>query len=753
MSRRTRDLFENIHSEGGLLPPDLLKRIAEGDKGIPGLSPQSYHLAKGERLNEMINRSWNRLLGAWASFREAAEQLAASSADAGVTRDRWLSILFQELGYGRLEATPKAREIKGKAYPISHFRHASPIHLIGFRTKLDERTRGVRGAATQSPHSLVQEFLNRSDNHLWGFLSNGLQLRLLRDNVSLTLQAYVEFDLEGMMEGEAYADFALLWQLTHQSRVEPRARASAGEGDQVASTEPQAPRPEECWLEQWSRVADQQGTRIREDLRLGVQKAIVALGRGFLAWPKNDRLREALRTGKVEKQAYYRELLRVVYRLLFLFVAEDRELLLLPEIDTKPEARQRYAGWYSTRRLRQLAERRRGSPHPDLYRGLRVVMQKLGSDTGCPELGLPALGSFLWSRETIPNLAEADIANRGLLEAVRALAFTEQDRRLRAVDYRNLGSEELGSIYESLLELHPEVDTQAHHFELRTAAGHERKATGSYYTPTSLIRCLLDSALEPALDAACQRENPERAILDLKVCDPACGSGHFLIAAAHRMARRLAAVRTGEDEPAPEAQRTALRDVIGRTLYGVDMNPMAVELCKVNLWMESIDPGLPLTFLASHIRCGNALVGTTRALMGDQVPDAAWVVLEGDNKKVTASLKRQNKAEIAGQRRLPFGPPSEPAELREAMQAVEQAPDADAGGVGREGGEVGGTTRLAGVRAREARRRCLVRGVPLAQGQAWVGRGCSTDDCHLARAPRQGGAGTCGAGRDHAPAS
>src|SRR5213079_827745 len=190
--------------------------------------------------------------------------------------------------------------------------------------------------------------------------------------------------------------------------------------------------------------------------------------------------------------------------------------------------------------------------------------------------------------------------------------------------------EELGSVYESLLELHPVLHIEAAKFELQTAGGNERKTSGSYYTPTSLITCLLDSALDPVLDEACASTDPEKAILDLKVCDPACGSGHFLIAAAHRIARRLAAIRTGEPEPSPEAVRTALRQVVGRCIYGVDLNPMAVELCKVSLWMEALEPGKPLSFLDAHIKCGNALLGTTPKLIAEGVPDDAFQPLMGD---------------------------------------------------------------------------------------------------------------------------
>ena len=112
--------------------------------------------------------------------------------------------------------------------------------------------------------------------------------------------------------------------------------------------------------------------------------------------------------------------MRLVYRLLFLFVAEDRSLLLLPG-EERETARLRYVRYYSTARLRRLAERRTGTRHGDLYVTLRLAMQKLGSDTGCPELALPALGSFLFSPTAMSDIERCDIANHDLLDAVRAL--------------------------------------------------------------------------------------------------------------------------------------------------------------------------------------------------------------------------------------------------------------------------------------------------------------------------------------------
>ncbi|GIW76100.1 MAG: hypothetical protein KatS3mg104_1163 [Phycisphaerae bacterium] len=602
-----RNAFTTIRTDGGLLPADLLLRIAEGDRSIGGLTPESYHLTKSERLNEAATRAWNRLQGAWEGFRAGMDKLPESETGTTLTRERWLLILFQELGYGRLQ-TAKSIEIHGKTYPVSHIWQSVPIHLVSFRQEIDRRTPGARGAARVSPHSLVQELLIRGDDYLWGFVSNGLRLRLLRDNASLTRAACVEFDLQSMMEGQVYSDFFLLFLLCHQSRVE------APEGKTV----------EHCWLERWYNTSLKEGTRVLDHLRDGVEKAIEALGGGFLGHPANTALREKLRAGTLTTQDYYRQVLRVVYRLLFLFVAEDRDLLLRPagEDARLAAARDLYTRHYSSQRLRRLAEKRRSARHADLYRALRLVFAKLHS--GCPELALPALGSYLFAPTSTPDLNDTDIANADLLAAVWNLTFTADGNVRRSVDYRNLGPEELGSVYESLLEMHPDVNLDAGRFTLNVAAGSERKTTGSYYTPTGLVNCLLDSALEPVLDEACKKPNPEQALLDLKVCDPACGSGHFLIAAAHRIAKRLAAIRAGEDEPAPESIQHALRDVVGRCIYGVDINPMAVELCKINLWLEALEPGRPLTFLDHHIRCGNSLLGTTPALMKRGIPDDAF---------------------------------------------------------------------------------------------------------------------------------
>jgi hypothetical protein len=185
--------------------------------------------------------------------------------------------------------------------------------------------------------------------------------------------------------------------------------------------------------------------------------------------------------------------------------------------------------------------------------------------------------------------------------------------------------------------------------------------------------------LEPVLNEAASQPDPEKAILDLKICDPACGSGHFLISAGHRIAKKLASVRIGDNEPSTEDVRKALRDVIERCLYGVDINPMTVELCKVSLWMEAVVPGKPLSFLEHHIREGNSLLGTTPGLLRRGIPDEAFEPIEGDDKAVCRDYRKRNKSQRLGQEEMfnafDGNPWERQGNLAATMRNVDHMPD------------------------------------------------------------------------------
>lgn len=624
----SRDLTA-VRSVGALLPSDLLPRVAAGDPDLGGFSGRDYHLAAGESPREAANRAWAYLVGVWPSFQDALTRLPEGDAAVGLTRERWLQVLFRELGYGRLQTTPAGGlSAAGKTFPVSHAWGAVPIHLLGWGVDLDKRTKGVAGAAERAPHAMLQELLNRSDDHLWAVVSNGRVLRLLRDSTSLSTQSYVEFDLEAIFTGELFADFVVLFLLLHQSRVEVQSEGAP---------------PSDCWLEQWRSTAIASGARALTLLSNGVQRAIADLGTGFLRAPQNTALRARLDDESLHLADYHQALLRLVYRLLFLFVAEDRQAL--HPADADPVARSRYVEYFSTTRLRRLALRRRGTRHGDLWQAQRLVLRRLGQDDGCPELALPGLGG-IFDDDGTELFTDAELPNDALLSAVRHLSTVRpKGQPLRTVDYKNLGAEELGSIYESLLELVPRYQRTEQTFSLENLAGNDRKTTGSYYTPSSLIDLVLDETLTPLLDEAERKPDPEAALLAMSVCDPACGSGHFLVAAARRIAERLAIVRSGEIDPTPTHLQDALYDVVGSCIYGVDLNPLAAELAKVSLWLESMRPGRPLSFLDAHIKVGNALLGTTPALLAGGIPDDAYVALAGDDKPFTTALKKRNKAE------------------------------------------------------------------------------------------------------------
>ena len=493
-------------------------------------------------MRDAANRVWAYLRGAWTTYRQALAALPEGDAATALTRERFLLVLLDQLGYGRVPLTGKGGlQVGERSFPVSHVWGSVPIHLLG-RVALDTRTKGVAGAAGASPQSMVQELLNRSDEYLWAILANANTLRLLRDSTSLVGSAYVEFDLEAIFDGDLFADFLLMYSLCHQSRLEPR--------------DPEVG-PASCWLEQWRQDAVESGSRALNLLRDGVIEALQTLGSGFLTHPDNTQMRQDLADGVISVHDVNHALLRVTYRLLFTFVAEDRGALLDPAAD--PQVRRRYLDYFSTERLRRTSRRRRGGRYGDRWEALKVVWRGLGSVDGLPELGLPGIGGLFDSGELDflmgCSLSNEALQSRGALTvagartpiagvAGRSTTATSAPRNSAASTSRCWSSCPAGT-------------RPPRSYALAIASGNQRKDTGSYYTPTSLVESLLDTALDPVLDEAEKSEDPEPALLSVTVCDPACGSGHFLVGAARRIAKRVAALRTGDPEPAPEAVRSA----------------------------------------------------------------------------------------------------------------------------------------------------------------------------------------------------
>jgi hypothetical protein len=612
--------FPAIQIAGGLLGPELLEEVWKGE--AEGQKPEDFGLKSSRRLLDEMSEAFTAAREWWGVFARSLEK--EQDVSPARTAQEWLIPLLSRLGY-EVQKHPASYELSGLRLEVSYWagqpEEAPPIVLFGPAQPLDRLP--PKGSIRLTPHTLLQEFLNRSE-HLWGLVTNGRQLRLLRNSSYLRRQVYIEFDLEKTFAEGLFEDFQVLYRLVHRTRL-------------PSSTTD----PEKCYLERYYRLSIEQGGRVREKLREGVERAIILLAEGFLNHPANDALRTRLQS-TLTPQDLYHELLRLVYRILFLLVAEARGLIGGEEAPL-------YLPYYSVSRLRRLIDKQDAyTEHDDLWCGLLVLWKVLADQDLARCLGLTALNGDLFK----PILLDSCfVANRDLLRAFWHFLYYQDEaaKGLRRVNYLRLDVEELGSVYESLLDNTPEVGKAERRWTFGFRRGMDRKKTGSYYTPDELVTLVLKEALDPVVEERLRQAGPspeaqERAILSLRILDPAAGSGHFLLGAARRLARRLAQIRTGVPDPPAEEYRRAIRDVVQHTLYAVDVNPLAVELCRVALWMESHVPGPPLTFLEHRIKLGNSLVGTLRPdVLAQGIPDEAYQPKATDNRETARLAKKTNQ--------------------------------------------------------------------------------------------------------------
>lgn len=626
-------LYPSIRLEGGLFGPDMLDAVVAG--ALPGQKPADFGLEPRRNMTEEISAVFRDARAVWGVFQNRLARLPVSGDPAtSVTRDAWAVPFLGLLGF-ELRYNPRAYDVGGLSFAVSHrageAEDAPPVHIVGAGQDLGRLA--ASGRPRLAPHSLLQEFLNRTE-HIWGVVTNGRILRLLRDSTYIRRQAYVEFDLQAMFDEQRFLDFCVLYRLLHRTRFPVGMADGSG-----------------CLLETYYARAVEQGGRVREHLRDGVAECIKILADGFLSHPSNESLREEVKSGRLTDQSLYAQLLRLIYRFLFLLVAEDRGLVSPAPL---------YRKHYGVGRLRLLVEKRSAfTAHGDLWEGLRVLWKAFADEQFASLLSLASLNGELFAPL---DLDDGALSNRDLLAGFWHLANYRESPSspARRVNYSALDVEEMGSVYESLLDCHPLIQTDAAGrmgFEL--AAGSERKTTGSYYTPPELVNELVQSALVPVLGerlkAAPYPKDKEKAVLSLKVCDPACGSGHFLLAAARHLGKELARLRTSEDEPPPERVRECVRDVISHCLYGVDKNPLAVDLCRVALWIEGHTEGKPLTFLDHRIRGGDSLVGVfDLETLKKGIPEEAFKPLAGDDKEAARAALKQNRYETREGPRL-FG--------------------------------------------------------------------------------------------------
>ena len=638
----------SIHVYGHVLSDEVLHSIVNDDK-FEGNTEYDF---KSSNVSGDIDYCWTSLRRDYSYFSEQ-QDLRDSY---GTNRARHLiSHLFLNLGYNLVKQTTMS-EVNEVSYDITYkdsVLNDFPVIVVGNVAKdnsltdlskvnsLDFRAKGNH--KQRSPHATMLAYLNNTE-HTYGIISNGNTIRLLRSSGQLVKLSYIEFDLKKMIEEDKYTEFCLLYRILHATRFVSSLNSS-------------------CIFERWFNRSIESGNRIREGLSKAVQQTMQIIANAALQGEGegNEQLRNQLANKSLPVEVFNKELIHLIYRLLFLFIIEDRKLIFALEGNETPEQLEKiaysqdiYYSHYAASRLRRKSELSylHHAEFHDLWEGLMDTLALFESGDKGEPLGIQPLGGKLFNHDTLAHLKQCTISNRDLLDAFEYLdQFYDDKGSLVRINYSSLDVEEFGSVYEGILEMHPVVVIQDERRECSFSykEGFDRKSTSSYYTRPDLVQALIKTTLEPAIQERIKahpgdKQAQIRALLAMRVCDPACGSGHFVLAMARTLAWYVCQLRTGEDNPASIEYRQALREVISKCVYAVDLNPDAVELCKVVLWIEGYCAGKPLSFLDHHIRCGNSVVGLGNdfEMLLNGVPNKAFKV-NGCSKETTKLLNDFNK--------------------------------------------------------------------------------------------------------------
>lgn len=634
--------YPSVTLEGIIMHPDVLDEILQTENRFSAAE---------------ISAAYVDSRRAYESYMQALKR--PTGFDERRAIDQWARPFFSILDYHLEEVGRKENGSQVLALSHQDTEKGVPVHLRMHYRKANEKDYIQRDLDTKeegvSAHAQLQQYLN-SDDAIYGLVFNGSELRLLRDAVRMTRLSYVAFNLAQMFEQDLFADFTLLYKLLHRSMMPSR-----------SDVETKAP------IENYYHKSLESSSKIREKLAKALADtspkapnyghgAITELINGMIkADPSFLTKAELLQLSpEAAGKKLFEQALALVYRFLFLSVVEERDLTHAPEDSREREL---YMKYYSLKRLRKMVIEGRYLIEPEAHNlwedmldfsfNLFVNSSLLDNTNQSKNLKIVPLSTGIWAANKLDTIRQTKVKNEDFIKFLEPLSTFQDERKVTVpINYGALDVEELGSIYEGLLDLEAQlVCSTIGQYEFKFTKGKERGSTGSHYTPEALVQPLLQHSLDYLIAAAMEKPTPAEkleALLMLKIIDPACGSGHILLSAARRLAMAVAKVEENSEQPTEKGLRAALRKVIARNIYGIDINPMALELCKMALWLEAHAPGQPLNFLDHHLTCGDALVGlVSREELQKPIPDAAYNAGPNDDKDFASSLKKSNKLALS----------------------------------------------------------------------------------------------------------
>lgn len=554
-------------------------------------------------------KAFSRLKGKW----DLAYRILGEGSKKGETRQKWLTPLFEELGFDLQPG--KEIETEKETLKSSHMlidgNGKTPflfVDLLAWDRDLDSFAPGE--GRNNTSHKKMERLLVAGNVH-WGIISNGQIIRLLRQEQGAAGRAYLQVDLENIFAQEDQQSFDIFWALF---RKESYVKGRDGK----------------CLLDKIDEESRSHASKVSGHLKNSVFRALELLVQGLIDEPKNKAVLDPIK----DLYEVFRQSLIYLYRMLFILYAESMELL--------PIDHHIYRDNYSIESLRELIESPNEIFHPNEYRlwdSLKAVFTLVNNGVKAGDFYITAYNGKLFSPENALFLDKCKVSDSLMKEILLNLSTTDPQRHRGRdrISYRELGVEQLGAVYEGMLEYEPKIATEemavikigkeqqviakslaqdARIVEIIPRGkfylalwGGRRKGTGSYYTPKPITGFLVERALNPLIEG----KNSEE-LLNIKIIDPAMGSGAFLVSACHYLADAYGRTRISEgldeDGKLDEYERVQYRRLVAeRCLYGVDLNPMAVELAKLSLWLTTLAEDRPLTFLDHHLRCGNSLIG------------------------------------------------------------------------------------------------------------------------------------------------